>query len=217
VRYQPISPQRLTETLAAAIAARAVDGVAPEVGRSWVRVGLDGPAALGPERLAAELVAPLRERGVPALAVPLDGFVRPASVRLEQGRTNPDAYYENWFDLAAVRREVLDPLGAGGTGRVLPSRWDVRTDRATRAEYVDLPPGGALLLGGPLLLGAGLPLDLAAHLLVTPAALARLTPPEEQWTLAAYERYAAEVAPETLADVVIRYDDPAHPAIRLAG
>lgn len=206
MRYAPISPAQLVRTLTETIDVHSRS--AP------VRVGIDGPAAVDPQRLAEALVDPLRQAGRPALTVPLTGFVRPASTRLEQGRTNPDSYYESWFDLAAVRREVLDPLEPGGSGRVLPSLWDIRTDRATRAGYRALPPAGVLLLAGPLLLGAGLPLDLAVHLLVTPAALARLTPPEERWTLPAYTRYAEEVGPDGFADVVVRYDDPAHPAIR---
>jgi hypothetical protein len=78
---------------------------------------------------------------------------------------------------------------------------------------VDIPPGSVLLLSGPLLLGAGLDLDLTVHCVQSPAALARRTPESEQWTLPAYERYAAEVSPESLADRVLRMDDPDHPAL----
>jgi hypothetical protein len=87
------------------------------------------------------------------------------------------------------------------------------TDRATRAGYVDLPPGGVLLLSGELLLGAGLPLDLTVHLAMSAAALARRTTDELRWTLPAYARYADEVGPEGFADVVVRMDDPRHPAL----
>jgi hypothetical protein len=96
---------------------------------------------------------------------------------------------------------------------VLPDLWDPRTDRATRSRPVPLPPGGVLLLHGPLLLGGGLALDVAVHLLMTPAALRRRLDPDQQWTLPAYDRYTAEVAPETFADVVVRADDPEHPAV----
>jgi hypothetical protein len=208
VRYRPISPDALVEALAAAL-----DAAAQHLTASWLRVAIDGPPASAPDRLAAALVDPLRVRGRPALPVSTLDFLRPASLRLEQGRTNPDSYYENWFDLAALGREVLGPLGPGGSGQVLPSMWDATADRATRAAYVPLPPGGVLLLSGPLLLGAGLDLDYAVHLSMTPAALARRTPPDGHWTLPAFERYAGEVAPDTFADVVIRADDPAHPAI----
>ena len=46
-----------------------------------------------------------------------------------------------------------------------------------------------------------------------PAALARRTPPDEAWTLPAYERYEDEVDPIGVADVAVRMDDPRHPAL----
>ncbi len=179
----------------------------------WVRVGVDGPAAARPGGLAQALADEMPSRGRPALHVSTAGFLRPASVRLELGRTNPDSYYEGWVDLGGLRREALDPLEPGGSGRVLPSLWDPVTDRATRAGYVELPPGGILLVSGDLLLGGGLPFDLTVHFDLSPAALARLTPPSLAWTLPAFARYADEVDPAAFADFVIRANDPAHPAL----
>jgi hypothetical protein len=179
----------------------------------WVRVAVDGAPSAGPDRLAEALVEPLRVHGRAALHIPADGFLRAASLRLERGRTNPDAYYEDWLDLRALTREVLAPLAPGGTGRVLPSLWDAEADRATRAAYVELPPGGVVIVSGALLLGAGLDVDLAVHLAQSPAALARRVDPVLAWTLPAYDRYAEEVMPELIADVVIRVDDPNHPAL----
>ncbi|MGW5672936.1 uridine kinase, partial [Micromonospora sp. NPDC003776] len=140
-------------------------------------------------------------------------FLRPASVRLEHGRTNPDAYYEGWIDEAGLRREVLDPAGPAGSGRLLPSLWDPVADRASRAGYVDLPPGGVVLVSGPLLLGGALPFDVTVHLVLSPGALDRRTEPGQRWTLPAFARYADEVAPASFADVVVRVDDPRHPAL----
>jgi hypothetical protein len=180
---------------------------------TWVRVAVDGAPSAGPGRLADALVEPLRVHGRAALHIPAGGFLRAASLRLERGRTNPDAYYEDWLDLRALTREVLAPLGPGGTGRVLPSLWDAEADRASRAEYVELPPGGVVVVSGALLLGAGLDFDLAVHLAQSPAALARRVEPSLAWTLPAYERYAEEVMPELIADVVVRVDDPNHPAL----
>ena len=182
----------------------------------WCRVGIDGPPAAAPGVWSAELAEVLRARGRAVLAVRSDDFWRPRSVRFEQGRTNPDAFYEEWLDLAGLRREVLDPLAPGGSGRVLPTLWNPATDRATRASYLDLAPGGVLLLSGALLLGAGLPLDFAVHLEMSPAALARRTPSDEAWTLPAFARYADEVDPASFADVVVRVDDPKHPAVLIS-
>jgi hypothetical protein len=66
-----------------------------------------------------------------------------------------------------------------------------------------------MLLGGPLAF------DFAVHLELTSAALARRTPPAEQWTLPAIERYLHEVDPAAFADVVVRLDDPRRPALVL--
>jgi hypothetical protein len=203
LRIRPITPVRLAEELA--------DRIAGLPGRP--RVGFDGAASARPGTLADALVDPLRVRGRPAVRVDLGDFLRPASVRLELGRANPDSFYERWFDLAALSREVLRPLGTGGTGRIVTTFWNPDTDRSTRPSPVDVPEGGVLLLSGPLLIGAGLELDLIVHCAQSPAALARRMPPEDSWTLPAFDRYADEVDPQALADVVVRVDDPAHPAV----
>jgi hypothetical protein len=205
VKIRPTSPGALVEELAGLIAGRQGD--------PWLRVAIDGAPPAGPHDLADALVDPLRVRGRPVQRVRADDFLRPASVRLERGRANPDALYEDWLDIRALNREVLDPLAGDGTGRVLPTLWDAGADRATRAGYVTLPGRGVLLLSGSLLLGAGLALDLVVHLAMSPAALARRTEAADRWALAAYERYATEVDPPLLADVVVRVDDPRHPAV----
>jgi hypothetical protein len=202
---RPLSPDRLVDEL--------VERIAGAPATSWLRVGIDGAPSTRPGELADALVGPLRVLGRPAVRVDIGDFLRPASLRFEQGRTNPDAYYEGWYDLAALSREVLGPLAPGVTGRILTTFWNPATDRSTRAAYRTVPPGGVLLLSGSLLLGAGLDLDLTVHCEHSPAALARRTPEAERWTLPAYERYAEEVMPGCLADVVVRLDDPRHPAI----
>ncbi|WP_174536351.1 uridine kinase [Micromonospora chalcea] len=205
MRVRPISPDRLVTELAGRLARTATPG--------RLRVAVDGPPAAGPDTLAEALVVPLRAAGRPVLHVRADDFLRPASVRLEHGRTNPDAYYEGWLDEPGLRREVLDPAGPDGSGRLLPSLWDAAADRASRAAYVDLPPGGVVLVSGALLLGGALPFDVTVHLVLSPAALDRRTDPALRWTLPAFARYADEVDPASFADVVVRADDPRRPAL----
>ena len=204
MRYRPISPAVLAEELT-----ERVDALA---GRGRIAVAVDGAAgATETAGLADALVDPLRLRGHAALRVSARDFLRPASLRFEHGRTDPDARYTDWLDLGALRREVLDPLGEAGSGEVLPSLWDAERDRATRAARVPVPEGGVVLVDGELLLGAGLAFDLAVHLWLSPAALRRRVP--DEWAIPAYERYEAEVDPSSLADVVVRVDDPRHPAL----
>lgn len=178
----------------------------------WVRIALDGPAILA-DAWAVSFVDSLRELGRPAIHVRTADFLRPASLRYEFGKTNPDSFYDGWTDLKALQREVLDPLSPGGSGRILPTFWDPIKDRNTRSGYQEIPAGAVLVISGPLLLGAGLPFELEVHLELSSAALARQIPPDEAWSLPAYERYVAEVGPASFADVVIRLNDPAHPAL----
>jgi hypothetical protein len=70
-----------------------------------------------------------------------------------------------------------------------------------------------LLVSGPLLLGGGLPFDVAVHLEMSAAALNRRAAADDRWTLPAYARYAEEVGPAAFADVVVRVDDPRRPAV----
>jgi hypothetical protein len=204
MRVRPVSIDVLVEELADRLATAAP-------GR--LRVAIDGAAAADPGALADALVDPLRVRGRPAVRVSADDFLRPASVRLEFGRTNPDSFYDGWLDEAGLRREVLDPAGPGGSGRIVTRLWDARTDRATREPYRQLAADAVVIVSGPMLLGAGLPFDLTVHLHLSAAALRRRTGTEQQWTLPAFARYGEEVGPAAFADVVVRMDDPRHPAM----
>jgi hypothetical protein len=179
----------------------------------WVRLAIDGAPSTQPCSLAEALVHPLRVRGRAVQIVDEFDYLRPASQRYEWGRTNPESFYLNWFDTEALRREVLEPTGPGGSGLVLPTRWDPVSDRATRVERVALPAGGVVVLCGPFLLGGGLPVDVTVHLWQSAAALTRRTPAADVWTLPAFRRYETEVAAHTWADVVVRMDDLRHPAI----
>jgi hypothetical protein len=55
------------------------------------------------------------------------------------------------------------------------------------------------------------------HLAMTAPALARRIDPALRWTLPAYARYETEVDPARFADVVVRVDDPRHPALVESG
>ncbi|WP_418956420.1 uridine kinase [Streptomyces tritici] len=205
MKFEAITWERLTEAVAGH-----VDAAEPGDGSAWLKVGVDGAPAAPTGETAGRIADALRLRGRSVLVVGTGGFLRPASLRFEYGKQDPDAYYSGWFDTGALWREVFRPLEAGGTGRVLPDLWDPVKDRATRSPYTELPPGGVLVLHGPFLQGHWFPFDLTVHLRLSRGALARRT--EERWTLPAFQRYEDEAAPAEAADVVVRVDDPRHPA-----
>jgi len=205
VQVVPLTPIALVE--------RVVDAILDRPRGERVRVFVDGAPPTDPGALADALVEPLRAAGRPVVRVSAGDFLRPASVRLEHGHHDALAYLEDWLDERALEREVLGPLGPPGNGRYLPTLWDPVADRATRAGYLDAAPDAVLLLDGSLLLGRGLPVDLSVHLTTRPGTLARRTPSDEQWTLEAYALYEARADPTRTADLVVRVDDPRHPAI----
>lgn len=208
MRLEPITWELLTERLADHVAA---SGASAD-GGPWQRVAVDGAPPAEPGRLARRLAGALRVRGLPAVVVDADGFLRAASLRYEFGKRDPDAYYDLWYDTGALWREVFAPLDPGGDGRVLPDLRSPSTDLPTRSPRVELPPGGVMLLHGPFLLGRWFPFDLSVHLGLSAGALERRTAEDERWRLPAYARYEEEVAPGEAADVLVRADRGRHPA-----
>lgn len=203
MRVDPVSPDGLV--------AEVVGLVLDRPGR--VRVVLDGPSPTRPDVLAHGVAAELRARGRATVVVDAADYLRPASVRLEYGREDPDELLDGWLDEGGLRREVLDPAGPGGSGRVLPRLWDAAADRAFRDGYTQLPDNGVVLLHGALLLGRGLAAELEIHLRMSPAALARRLPGSAQWTLPAHVRYDSERGPTEGADLLVLSDHPDRPAV----
>jgi hypothetical protein len=191
------------------IAARLADWLADSPG--IVRVAVDGAPAAGPDGFAASLLDELRTRGRPAARIRAADFWRDASLRLEYGHEDVESYL-SWLDAGALRREVLDPVTAAG--RYLPTLRDPQTNRSTRAAPLPAPPGLVLIVSGALLLRHGLPFDRTIHLALSPGARARRTPDADAWTLPAFDAYDSETRPAETADVVVKLDDPRHPAVR---
>jgi hypothetical protein len=194
---RPVTRERLVEELAQWLA----------VAEPGARVALDGPPCADPHGWAEALAAPLAGLGRRLEHVRADFFWRDASLRLEHGRDDPDSYRQ-WLDERALRREVLEPSDA-----YLPSLRDPATNRSTRAAPRPLDEASLLVVSGSLLLGRDLPFDATIHLAMSSPARARRTDPAEAWTLAAFDGYDREVAPARRADVVVRCDDPARPAV----
>lgn len=209
-RVEPVSETLLVERVAELVLARADEPASDrEYAGSTVRLLVDGHPSTQPGRLADALVAPLEAAGRPVARVGVRAFLRPRSLRLERGREDPDSLLYDWIDVGALNREVLTRVV--DRQEYLPSLRDPDTDRATRAGYRGAAPGTVVVLDGALAIGRGLDVDLTVHLALKPATLRRRTPPDEAWTVPAYERYAEEI--EGVPDLVVRVDHPDHPAL----
>jgi hypothetical protein len=203
-----------TSATPGALPALVADFVAEPALRHPTRVALDGPGAAGPEELADGVAAELRSRGRAATVVAAASYWRDASLRLEYGHTDVDSYAHDWLDVPALTREVLAPLGPGGNGEFLPALRDPATNRSVRRPYRRALPDEIVIIAGELLLGHGLDFDATVHLALSPSARARRTAPERAWTLPAHDRYDVDVDPGGVAGLVIRWNDPNHPALR---
>jgi len=204
VQFSPLAPERLVADLASWIEA---------LGSARRRVGVDGAAEIGAAALADAVATELRTRGRAVVRASTCWWWRPASLRLELGRTDVDMLLTGWVDTDALGRELLDPLGPGGTGRYLTRLRDPQTDRSLREPRLLAEPGAVVLLDGPFLMTSELPVDAIAHLQVSPAALSRALPADRQWWVEGFRQYLSRERPADNADVVIAYDHPRVPAV----
>jgi hypothetical protein len=194
-----------------------------------VRAGVDGALGGDTGPLADAVAVAVAEAGRPVARVRRADFLRSRSVLMELGPADLDASWERWYDDGALRREVLDPVGAeAAVGAVaagpaamtwLPALWDAERDRSVRASRRAAAPGTVLVVDGPYLLRWELAdaFDLVLHLVVSPAALARRGSRggglEVQGLAASWDRYLEETAPGERASYVVRLEDPRHPAL----
>ena len=113
-----------------------------------VRVAIDGVDGAGKTTLADELVAPLEARGRTVIRASIDDFHNPQSVRYRQGRYSPEGFFEDSYDLDAVRSQLLDPLGPDGTGTYNAAIFDWRTDDRVSGRLQQAPRDAILLFDG---------------------------------------------------------------------
>ena len=129
------------------LAARIVGVVRPHP----VRVAVDGVDGVGKTTLANELVDPLRRRGLPLIRASIDGFHHPRVVRYRRGRSSPEGYFRDSFNYAALRTNLLEPLGPGGSLRYRPAVFNYRTDSEVTITAEQALPNSILLFDGVFL------------------------------------------------------------------
>ena len=201
--YRPTTPDGLVQTCAAMFAERR----GPVVG------AIDGADAAHPDRLADAVAASLRASGRPAAVVRTSDYIRPASVRMEFGRTDTESYRTLWFDWDALDREVVTALR--DTDVWLPRLWDERTDRSPRDRPLTAGPDQVVIVAGPMLTGRGLDLSPVVRLTMSEAALRRTTPEDDAWTVDALVEH--ERTTHGSGDLIVRYEHSDRPAVMATG
>lgn len=116
-----------------------------------VRVAVDGLVGAGKTLLANDLAPAIRVRARPCIRATLGGFHRPAADRHAKGRSSPEGYYRDAFDLDAVRRMLLEPLGPRGDRRYQTAAHDLDAGRPLESRPRQADRRAVLVLDGMFL------------------------------------------------------------------
>jgi uridine kinase len=202
--------------------ATTIVGTAPG-GRALV--GIDGVDGAGKSTFADELAEVVGGRR-PVVRATIDRFHRPAAARYARGRTSPEGFYLDSFDLDSVTTRLLDPFRRGDA--VVTGVFDHRRDEPDVADPIDPASDAVLLFDGIFLHRPELAdrWDLSVFLDVRPevsvARLAARDGSDPDPTAASNARYVEgqrmylrTVDPASRADIVVEQDDLWRPRVRL--
>jgi uridine kinase len=193
-----------------------------------VRVAIDGVDGAGKTTLADALAVTVSAQGRPTIRASVDDFHNPQSVRYARGRHSPDGFYLDSYNYDALRKWLLDPLSAGGSGRYIAKHFDHRIDATVDSDVQQAAPMAALIIDGIFLHRPELRSywDLSIFLQVdfkisVPRGTQRgpefgspdPDAPANRRYVGGQERYFDECAPEQQADIVIGYNDLRDPRI----
>ena len=180
--------------------------------------------------LADELATAVGRGGREVIRASIDGFHRPHARRYRLGADSPEGYYLDSFDTDALRRELLDPLGPGGSRLYRRAVFDFRADGAVEAPAERAADDALLLFDGVFLLRPELldawdvsifvrvePQESLRRALVRDAALFGSAAEVERRYRVRYlpgqQLYLDTADPGTHADFVVDNDDPAAPRL----
>jgi uridine kinase len=183
------------------------------------RIAITGVDGAGKTSLA-DALAPLVTAHRPAIRASIDGFHNPRAVRHARGRTSPEGFYRDSFNLEAFRRVLLDPMAPGGTRRYRTAAYDHRTDSAVAIDERTAPANAVLLVDGIFLQRPELDeiwdltilLDVPfaqtfARMAVRDGSPADETDPGNQRYRQGQRLYLAECQPQARADILVDYAD----------
>jgi uridine kinase len=194
-----------------------------------VRVGVDGFSAAGKSTLADELAAMVTGQGRPCLRADLDDFKRPRAERT----AGPEGFYRSAFDVGAIRKFLLAPLGPGGDRQIRLRFFDQQHQTAFPPEVQSVSIDAAVIADGGYLLRPELR-DLWDFRIFVEIdfdlVLARGSARDAAWMdsaqaaaehyrhyyIPAERLYDAEADPRSHADVIVDNRNLANPIVREA-
>ena len=212
--------------------AAVVDSVAQQIeaintGRP-VCIGIDGIDTAGKTTFADELAAILSRNSRQVIRASVDGFHNPRTVRYQRGKLSPDGYYQDTFNLDAIRQLLLEPLNEGGSREYCTTNYDLVHESPIEPAYARAAEDAILIVDGVFLHRLELRSywDYSVYLCISPAtALQRAIKRDaavfgsieavqeryQQRYLPGQQIYLERCQPEQVATIVIDNNDVGAP------
>jgi uridine kinase len=195
-----------------------------------VRVAIDGVDNAGKTMLAVELEKEMEASNRHVIRASIDGFHRPRKERYRRGALSPEGYIYDSFNLDALKRNLLEPLGPSGNLYYSKATFDFREDKPVNSFLQSTKSDAILLFDGVFLLRPELNsywdfrifLRISFKTSLNRALLrdAKLFGSTEETRIRYVGRYIPgqklylkTIHPEDQADIVIDNNDPANPTI----
>ena len=195
-----------------------------------LRLAIDGIDAAGKTILADEIADALKNKGRSVIRASIDGFHRPRKERYRRGELSPEGYYNDSFDIEAIKQHLLLPLGPDGTGEYRTKIFDFRHDSPLVSPAAHASEDSILLFDGVFLLRPELKdlwdlsmfvqIDFSVSLQRALDRDLQLFGSKEE-IIRRYEKrympgqriYLRQAKPQRVADIVIDNNDPNNPEI----
>jgi len=116
-----------------------------------ILVAVDGVDGSGKTTFAECLATAYTDRGRAVRVVHMDDFLNPRSVRYRMGRTSPEGFFADTYDLAAFTIKVLNPLQPGATSAITLRAFDHLADKPVDDDPVEVPPQAVVVIEGMFL------------------------------------------------------------------
>lgn len=114
-------------------------------------MAVDGVDGSGKTTFAAKLADRYERKGRPAHVVHMDDFLNPRVIRYRLGRDSPEGFFQDTYDLATFRANIIGPLGRRGGPSMVCRAFDYRTDRPILEEPIEVTTDAVVIVEGMFL------------------------------------------------------------------